>query len=152
MENIAWLTICAICGSDKGEFNEEFMDIICPECAEFSSLTIAGNVMRHKKTLLFEFEGMESSEAMKAIVEEVTLLTGISAEKIKENNRKSEIVEARHIAMVAVKNRTKINVNKIPGLVANKDHACIYHAMKYVSNRMDTEPLFREKYSKVLGL
>lgn len=139
--NIAWLTICAICGSNKGEFNEEFMDIICPECVEFSSLTIAGNVMRFR-----------SSNLALEIIKEVEEITGIPHSMMKLKTRKREVVEARQVAIAAIKNRTKLSNSEAAYIVSDQGHCSSNSARKVVSDLLKTDKMYKIKYSKVLGL
>ena len=140
MEDNEWLTTCAICGSDEGEFNEEFMDIICPSCADFSNRTIAANVMKFR-----------SDNPILEIIKEVEEITGITHEMMLQKTRKREVVEAKYIAMAAIRERTAFTLMEI-AIAFGKDHTTVIHARKTVKNLMDTDKKFKIKYKGVLGL
>lgn len=135
-----WLTKCAICEAE-GEFNEEFMDIICPSCADFSNRTIAANVMKFR-----------SENPILEIIKEVEEITGITHEMMLQKTRKREVVEARQVSMAAIKRRTEMTNEVIAWEVGRMDHASVNHARKAVKNLLDTDKKFKIKYKEVLGL
>ena len=151
MENLAWLTTCTICGNDKGEFNEEFMDIICPECESLNYYKIAGNVMRHENND-YEVSNRTNEDWIRVIYSEVEKITGITIEQTQQKTRKPDIVEARSVAMVVVKNRTKIPYRIIAWEIGRLYHSSVNHSITYVQNRIATEKSFYFKYRHVLGL
>lgn len=151
MENIAWLTECAVCGSDKGEFSEEFMEVICSDCTELNYHRIAVNVMRHKNDE-YEKDNKTHEEIIANIFSEVEKITKITIQQAREKTRKPDVVEARNVAMVAVKNRTKIPYRIIAWEIGRLDHSTLNHAILAVQKRIDTEKSFFFKYRYVLGL
>lgn len=72
-------------------------------------------------------------------------------------SRKRELVEARQVVMASYYNafanhkRYPISLT-IAGNVYYKDHATVIHAVKTVSNLIDTDPAYVEKYSEVWRL
>ncbi len=67
----------------------------------------------------------------------------ISIEKLLDNTRKREIVQARQIAMYFHKNYTNTSLTTIGTEMGGKNHATVLHACKTVENLMETDKQYK---------
>lgn len=78
---------------------------------------------------------------------------GIEVNAIYAKTRKSEVVQARQIAMFLAKKYTDCSVSKIGQLIGNKNHATVIYAFRAVQGQYDVNKIFRsdvEGIEKVL--
>lgn len=64
-------------------------------------------------------------------------------------NRKRELVECRQIAMYFCAENTKFTYSQIGYDIGDKDHSTVLHAKKTVTNLLQTDKQFREKYARI---
>ena len=66
-------------------------------------------------------------------------------------SREQNLVEARHIAMSLCREFTSLSFGRI-GQAFNRDHASVMHAMKSVSNQLETDPKYVKQFEKIKEL
>lgn len=79
----------------------------------------------------------------KLILETVASYFGIEARFFWHKTRKKEVVEMRHIAIYFIRNYTKMTVTQI-GVIFQRDHTSILHAIHQVSNLMQSDPEYKK--------
>lgn len=82
------------------------------------------------------------------IIKIVSIETGVEISSMKGRRRHSELVEARHLAMYFVRNRTTLSHARI-GRIFDKDHTSIIHAIQTVRVHYDTEKKYRIKFHTI---
>ena len=83
------------------------------------------------------------------IQEIVSEWANVSIEMINKNTRERKIVELRQITMYLAKNNTIGSLAGIGSQCGGKDHATVMHACKTVSNLIETNREYLEKYSEL---
>jgi DNA repair ATPase RecN len=68
---------------------------------------------------------------------------------IQIKTRKSEIIQARQIAMYFSKKLTKSSLTSIGTQIGQKDHATVLHAIKTVNNLIDTEKKYKTDIEEI---
>jgi hypothetical protein len=66
-------------------------------------------------------------------------------------SRECKLVEARHIAMSLCREFTSLSFGRI-GQAFNRDHASVMHAMKAVSNQIETNQKYAKQFEKIKEL
>ena len=74
---------------------------------------------------------------------------GVDMKSINSKSRKREIVLARQAAMYLCKQYTTQSVSRIGTIVGGRDHATVLHAIKNVSDLLQTDPEFKRKFDAV---
>ncbi len=74
---------------------------------------------------------------------------GVDMKSINSKSRKREIVLARQAAMYLCKQYTTQSVSRIGTIVGGRDHATVLHAIKNVSDLLQTDPDFKRKFDAV---
>ncbi|MCR5038318.1 MAG: chromosomal replication initiator protein DnaA [Bacteroidales bacterium] len=67
----------------------------------------------------------------------------ISSDQLAHKTRKHQVVQARQIAMYLSKKYSNTSLAAIGKQCGNKDHATVHHACKTVSDRLETDKLFK---------
>lgn len=104
------------------------------------------------ETLLMSLAELKSGSTSEIELQRVSAYTGIPIEDFNLKTRKRDIVEARQVAMYLAKARTKESLAKIGLAIGKKDHATVLHAIKTVSNLIETDRAFRDKWGELLNL
>ena len=86
-----------------------------------------------------------------SIIETICNAYRITDEEIKMNTRKTEIVEARQIAMTFILHVCIMPLAKI-GYIFTKDHATVLYAKKMVKNHYKSEPVYRSKIVALMDM
>lgn len=73
----------------------------------------------------------------------------IDQEILKQKSRRREIVQARQVAMYFSKNMTKHSLASIGQQIGGRDHATVLHAMKAVSNLLETDKKFKNEFGEI---
>ena len=81
-----------------------------------------------------------------AIISVVQSTFGVDQKTFGSKTRKREVVLARQAAMALCKKYTTQSVSRIGMLVGGRDHATVLHALKNVTNLLETDSEFRTKY------
>lgn len=68
---------------------------------------------------------------------------------VNTKNRNRELVEARQLLATMLIRESDWTQAKIGSMLGSKDHSTIFHSVKAVNNRLDTEREFRELYSRI---
>lgn len=88
------------------------------------------------------------------IVKTVCKHYGLELSAIHAKTRKSDIVQARQVAMYLTKKYTDYSISKIGQLIGNKNHATVIYAFRTVKGQFDVDKSFRaeiEELEKTLG-
>jgi chromosomal replication initiation ATPase DnaA len=72
----------------------------------------------------------------------------IPESEIRDHNRNREVVEARYIAMKIIRDNFKLSLSSI-GSIFRNDHSTVIYALGQVSNLMDSDKHFQDKFKKV---
>ena len=67
----------------------------------------------------------------------------IAIEDFYSKSKKRELVQARQLAMHFAKKYTKLSLAEIGKQCGGKDHATVIHALKTVTNLLETDKQFR---------
>jgi chromosomal replication initiation ATPase DnaA len=94
------------------------------------------NTLLSSKIGVYAIPGVLSNKTPGTIIHFVEGSTGIN---ISEKTRRREVVEARQIAMYAIKYRTRLSLAQIGAICGGKDHATVLHACKTVQNLLDSK-------------
>lgn len=101
------------------------------------------------KISLYSFVGLRRADA-DLIITIVASALSISKEDILGKSRKREIVEARQLTQYFIRTTCpKLSLEAIGELTGGKDHATVLHSCKSVTNLMDTDRKFAEKFDKI---
>lgn len=73
----------------------------------------------------------------------------LSVDAIQSKTRKREIVQARQLAMYMSKKHTKSSLATIGLHCGNKDHATVLHAVKTITNLVDTDKHFKTTVDEI---
>jgi len=79
----------------------------------------------------------------------IKFIKRISGCDITLNTRKTEVVEARQVAMVIIKNNTRLSLSKI-GSLFGRDHATVLHAAKVVPRYIEVDKQYAKFWKPVL--
>ena len=74
---------------------------------------------------------------------------GVEAKDIYSKTRKSEVVQARQVAMYLAKSYTDLSAAKIGSLIGNKDHATVLHACKTIKAQLEVDKVFQNELSEI---
>ena len=83
------------------------------------------------------------------IVNVVCNRLNIAVEQFYSKSKKREMVQARQLAMYFAKKYTKNSLSVIGQQCGGKDHATVIHALKTVSNLLETDKQFRALASEI---
>lgn len=88
----------------------------------------------------------EKAEIIKRMV---SSYYGITTELIESPLRIRELVEARQIAMVLIKQNTRLSLKLVGLMFGGRDHSTVCHARDTVSELCDTDKAFLNKYNEI---
>ncbi len=74
---------------------------------------------------------------------------GVSTQDLYSKTRKSEVVQARQVAMYLAKQMTELSAAKIGTLIGNKDHATVLHACKTVKAQLEVNKAFQQEMREI---
>jgi chromosomal replication initiator protein len=88
------------------------------------------------------------------IIEIVCEHFNITAEEVKRNIRKVELVRPRQVCYYLLKQNTRLKLSEMADLMKGRktysnDHTTLLHSFKVVNDLMDTEPLFRSQVMQI---
>jgi len=86
------------------------------------------------------------------ILQMVAYVTGISVIKIKSIGRQSEVVRARQIAAVIIKELTSLSYPSIGRLMGNRDHSTIIYSVEKGRKRIESEESFNADYTQIKNM
>jgi chromosomal replication initiator protein len=75
----------------------------------------------------------------------------ISREKIMEQKRKREVVEARQVAMYLLRRRTHMTLVEIGDFFNGRDHTTVVHSIQKIRDLSDSYPDFKNKIEQMLA-
>ena len=73
----------------------------------------------------------------------------ISPEQMTHNTRKRQVVQTRQIAMYVSKKYSNASLVAIGKQCGKKDHATVYHAIKTVTNQLETDKQFKVMFADI---
>lgn len=74
---------------------------------------------------------------------------GVSVEEIRDNSRRKDLTNARHVAMYLCRELTPYSGVGIGKAFGGRDHATVIHACKKVESRMNEDPAFRDTVNRL---
>ena len=99
-----------------------------------------------------DFKGDPKNDKIPEILHRVSNVTKIPIEDFQNKTRKRIIVEGRQVAMyIALLNKCG-SFAFIGSQIGGKDHATVIHAKKTVLNLLETDKIYRDKYSDLIKL
>lgn len=85
-------------------------------------------------------------------IETVARQFGFDDDFIFANTRKREVVYARQICMTLIKKHTKLSLAEIGEKIGDKDHATVIHAVKTISNLIDSDKQIKSEFANIENL
>lgn len=79
------------------------------------------------------------------IIQTVSEYHKVSVADMKSQRRKSEIVQARQIAMYFLRKYTKLSLVSIGGHFGFRDHSTVLHALKKVQDLAEVEKYYKKE-------
>lgn len=135
------MKICTICGASAQDQIQS--DPVCPECH---------NHIRNSTLPKPNIDALFSLDSLDGILRRAVEFTELSEDQIKRHSKKREIVEVRQCCMHLAKNNTRESLSYIGRFFGEFDHTTVLHAIKTISNLIETDSSFRDKYKKLLDL
>jgi chromosomal replication initiator protein len=115
-----------------------------------SSLNKKAITMDLARQLIERFVSNTTQEvSVEYIVNVVCNNMNITTEDFYSKSKKREMVQARQLAMYFSKKYTKLSLAMIGQQCGGRDHATVIHALKTVSNLLDTDKKFRALASEI---
>ena len=74
---------------------------------------------------------------------------GVSTQDLYSKTRKSDVVQARQVAMYLAKQMMELSAAKIGTLIGNKDHATVLHACKTVKAQLEVNKAFQQEMREI---
>ena len=95
-------------------------------------------------------ENMPVSVIVDKVIIEVSSAYDVSAEEIKGNSRKKNIVLARQIAMYILKTVTDMSLEDIGKPFGNKDHSTVYYAIEKIEKTLETNTSLNNEINDII--
>ena len=89
-------------------------------------------------------------EGVAGIMKRVCERRGISIVDIQKETRKRELVEVRQLCQYIAKKHTPYSLADIAWFIGDQNHATVLHAIKTITNLLDTNSDFRYKYYDII--
>lgn len=102
-----------------------------------------------EKRLLQGSVQKKSTVTAKEIMNAVMRETGVRLKQIKEDNRKKQIVMARHLIMYFLKTLTNLPYEDIAHLLGKKDHTTVMHAVGKIITQSPKDEELRQKIEAI---
>ena len=146
------------------DFSEEVIDYICKHVnnnvreLEGAMISLLAQSTFNKCDLTLEVVEEILGKMVKRKTQELTVekiqqvvcdYFKIPEESLKENTRKREIAQARHLAMYFSKNYTKNSLAYIGNQIGKKDHSTVLYACKVVTNLLATDRKFKMQVEEI---
>jgi chromosomal replication initiator protein len=87
--------------------------------------------------------------AFENIIKVVTLHTNITKEQMQSSSRKRDVVTARHIAMLIIKNCTSISLVEIGKRFGGRDHSTVIYSIQSSKDLFKYNIYFRDLMNKI---
>ena len=85
----------------------------------------------------------------RSIVASVARRFGLSARDLRGTSRRRHVVRARGIAMLLIRQQTKLSLQEIGGLFGKRDHSTALHAIHQATHQLQQDPHLRNKIGKI---
>lgn len=95
-------------------------------------------------------ENMPVSVIVDKVIIEVSSAYDVSAEEIKGNSRKKNIVLARQIAMYILKTVTDMSLEDVGKPFGNKDHSTVYYAIEKIEKTLETNTSLNNEINDII--
>ena len=79
----------------------------------------------------------------------VSRVTGINVTDIRQNSRKAQIVQARHLSMYFCRFNTRINTLEIAKMHGKDNHATVLHACNSIHQYRKTNKRLNERFEQI---
>ena len=115
-----------------------------------SSLNRKAITLDLAKQLIDRFVSNSIQEvSVEYIVNVICNYQDIAIEDFYSKSKKRELVQARQLAMYFSRKHTKLSLSVIGQQCGGKDHATVLHALKTVTNLLETDKQFRALASEI---
>jgi chromosomal replication initiator protein len=88
----------------------------------------------------------------KEIIRVVAKETGVRLKDIKDDNRKQNIVQSRHLIMYLLKTLTNLPYEDIAHLLGKKDHTTVMHGVQKIINEIPNSEALRKKIESIKSI
>ena len=85
----------------------------------------------------------------KEIISIISKETGIKQKQLKGENRKQQVVLARHLTMYFLKTQTTLSYEEIAHLLGKKDHTTVMHGVQKIINQAPKDNLLRQQIESI---
>lgn len=89
------------------------------------------------------------SVSLENIINNVCNYFNMTIDTFMSNSKKSEVVQARQIAMYLGRNLTKSSLQTIGHQIGNRNYATVVYACKTIANLIDTDNAFKQRVSEI---
>ena len=102
-----------------------------------------------EKKLVQSSSQKTSTITPKEIINAVSFETKIKLRDIRQDNRKKQIVLARHLIMYFLKTITNLPYEDIARLLGKKDHTTVMHAVSKIINQIPKDESLRRRVEAI---
>ena len=102
-----------------------------------------------EKKLLQNSSQKTSTITPKEIINAVSFETKVKLKDIRQDNRKKQIVQARHLIMYFLKTITNLPYEDIAHLLGKKDHTTVMHAVSKIINQIPKDESLRRRVEAI---
>jgi len=102
-----------------------------------------------EKKLLQGTSQKNTSITTKQIINAVIFETKVRLKEIRQDNRKKQVVLARHLIMYFLKTMTNLPYEDIARLMGKKDHTTVMHAVSKIINQIPQNDRLRQKVEAI---
>jgi chromosomal replication initiator protein len=96
-----------------------------------------------------EFINPDGLTLIKKIIDICCLYYGITYESFMKKCRKRELVKARYMAMIIIKNNTNYSLNTIGEYIGKSDHATVLHGVKKITQQLPLYADIQNDYASI---
>src|SRR5574344_1138744 len=98
-----------------------------------------------KKVVRYERKTINVDDIVKTVCKHY----GLELSAIHARTRKSEVVQAREVAMYLTTTYTDYSISKIGQLIGNKNHATVIYAFRTINGQIDVDKTFRTEIEEL---
>lgn len=90
------------------------------------------------------------TERQNIIIDGICEIFSIDRKALFGKRRDADVVEARHIAMLALRIKNRMSVTDI-GRIFNKDHSSVIHACEKINNQVRIYPEYADRINQIIN-
>jgi len=107
------------------------------------------NYQAVEKKLLQTHVHKNTGITTKQIINAVSYQTKVKLKDIRQDNRKKQVVLARHLIMYFLKTTTQLPYEDIARLLGKKDHTTVMHAVSKIINQIPKDDQLRQRVEAI---